>query len=96
MDVQVFKIVTGEELVARVSSSKTDASVLLLHKPLTLVPGPQGLTLTQSLISAQPDEPVQLHLHSVVMRSVARDEMTNAYIEATTGLKTAGNRVLLG
>lgn len=94
-DVLVFKLVTGEEIVARVASSTETIHYLI--KPLTLMPGgPNGMALAQSLVSAIPGENVKLNRSSIVMEGTAREEMASAYIEATTGIKTAGSRILMG
>ena len=84
-DVAVFKLVTGEEMLARVESE--DDSSWKLIKPMTLVPSQQGLALTPGMFTAQPEKSVLLFKNAVVMKCIPRQEMLNSYIEGTTGIK---------
>jgi hypothetical protein len=94
-DIVSFKLVSGEETVARLVS-ETDGHYEI-YKPLSLMPGPQGLALAQSMMSSKLDKNIMLNKSSVVMHSLSREEMVSAWWEATSGIKTATNsKILMG
>ncbi len=49
-DIVTFKLISGEEIVAKYVS-ETDTS-FRIYKPLSLMPGPQGMALGQALLSS--------------------------------------------
>ena len=56
-DIVSFKLVTGDEVVARVESIDNDW--FEISKPCTVMPSPQGMGLIQSLFTADADVNVQ-------------------------------------
>lgn len=93
-DIVSFKLVTGEEMVARVVSD-TDTEITV-YKPLTLVHSGQGFALMQTLMSSRPDTNIVVRKSSVVMSAMSRDEMSTAWYESTSGIKTAKSSILMG
>jgi hypothetical protein len=95
-DIITLKLVTGEEVVSRYIS-ETD-SEYTIYKPLTLMPGREGLALAQSLMSAKLDRNITVNKSTVIMHTFSRDEMAAAWIEATSGIKTPANnsKILMG
>jgi hypothetical protein len=85
-EVLVFKLVTGEEMLAKVVES--DMFSWTLNKPMTLVPSNGGLAMTLGLYTGNPDKPVTLLKSGVIMTSVPRGDLVSTYIESTTGIKT--------
>ena len=92
-DIVTFKLVSGEEIVARVVS-ETDTTVTI-YKPLTLVHNGQGMALLQTVMSVRPDQELTVQKTAVVMSGISRDEMASAWIESTTGLKTPSKSSIL-
>lgn len=95
-EIYTFKITSGEELVARVSS--VGENFYLLTKPLSVGMGPQGLHMMPSVFTADPDSGMQLNAHAVTLITETRSEIKNSYIEATTGIQVAAksNKILMG
>jgi hypothetical protein len=94
-DIITLKITSGEEIVARLISESSEQ--LVIYKPLTLVPGPQGMALMQSLMSANVEADVVVNKNAVIMHTHSRDEMVSAWIEGTSGLKTpTKSSILMG
>ena len=94
-DIVSFKLISGEEVVARLVS-ETDHHYEIC-KPLSLMPGPQGLALAQTMMSSRMDHNIMLIKTAVVMHSPSREEMTSAWYEATSGIKTANSsKILMG
>ena len=87
-DVLGFKLVTGEEVIAKLVN-ETDA-YYELNKPLTLIPTPQGMAMSQSLLSADlKAHNIRLNKNTVVMHSRVRADINSEYIRGTTGIQPA-------
>jgi hypothetical protein len=86
-DIISFKLTNGDECVAKIITA--DATGWNVSRPCTVVPGQRGLGLIQSLFSGEPDAPVRLDRHHVLMHQPSIKEMKNHYLEVTTGLKVA-------
>jgi len=92
-DIVTFKLVTGEEIVARVVA-ETDTTVTI-YKPLTLVHNGQGMALIQTIMSVRPEQELTVQKSAVVMSGISREEMTSAWYESTSGLKTPSKSSIL-
>lgn len=87
-DIVALKLNTGEELVAKLVEENQDSYIL--NKPLTLMPTPQGLAMSQSLFSVDvKNVNITVNKHSVVMHAKARNEVVQDYIKGTTGIVPA-------
>jgi hypothetical protein len=84
-DIVSFKLVTGDEIVARIVT--VDADSFEVSKPCTVMPSPQGMGLIQSLFTADADVGVQLQKQHVIMHAPAIDAMQKHYIKTTTGIE---------
>ena len=93
-DIVTFKLISGEEIVSKYVS-ETDTS-FRIYKPLSLMPGPQGMALAQTLMSSKMDKELDLMKTAVVMHTFSREEMTSAWYEATSGIRTPINKILMG
>lgn len=94
-DIVSLKMVTGEEIVARVVSD--GEREITIYKPLTLVHSGQGFALLQTLMSAKPEVQIVVQKTAIVMSSLSRDEMRNAWYESTSGLAApTKNSILMG
>ena len=84
-DIVSFKLVTGDEIVARI----VDAGPIgfEVSKPCTVMPSPQGMGLIQSLFTADADVGVVLQKEHVVMHAPSIDQMQKHYIKTTTGIE---------
>jgi len=85
-DIVVFKISTGEEIVAKFIEEK-DAGYVVA-KPCTVLPSQQGIGLMQSLMCADININVTLNKGLVLMSAPAIDKIQAHYIQTTTGIQT--------
>lgn len=85
-DVVSFKLVNGDEIVAKVVSS--DPAGWNISKPCTVIPSPQGLGLIQSMFSAELNKNVLLRSEHVMMHAEALQQMKDHYTTTTTGIQT--------
>ena len=84
----------GEEIVAKVTAF--NSSTYTLSKPVAVVPGQQGIQLMNSLFTADPEQEVTVYKSSVSMLAPVREDVGDSYLEATTGIKTVRNKILMG
>lgn len=93
-EVYTFKLNSGEEVVARVE--KIEDKQVLLHDPVSVAPGPQGLGLIASLFTADPKAETRLNLSSVTIYALTDESVKVKYIEATTGMIVPDKKLILG
>jgi len=93
--IYTIKIANGDEIVTKVIDVDEHGN-FLISKPLTVVPGPQGIQMIMSLFTANPDKTMTLNKTACSMVALARDEVRDSYIEATTGIKPVTNKILMG
>lgn len=84
-DVVSFKMVNGDELVAKVLE-ETDAG-FSVSAPCTVMPSQQGLGLMQSLFSAREDCKVFLSKQHVMFHAESLEQMKAHYLKTTTGIE---------
>ena len=93
-EVYTLKLTSGEEVVARVNA--IEDQYLLLHDPVSVAPGPQGLGLMQSLFTANPKDPARLNINNVTIYALTDESVKSKYIEATTGLVVPDKKIIMG
>ena len=86
-DIIVFKIMTGEEIVAKLVEETSAGFVV--NKPCTVIPSQQGLGLMQTLMCADININTTLNKSAVIMSSPVIKDIENHYIRTTTGIETA-------
>ena len=86
-DIVCFKLVTGEEIVAKFIEQKPEGFVV--SKPCSVIPSQQGIGLMQAMISADINNNVTLNPATVIMHSPVISDIKNHYIRTTTGIETA-------
>ena len=87
-DIVTFKIVNGDELVAKIVEESDDAYTVT--KPCTVMPSQQGIGLIQSLFTSDLNTSIRLEKKHVMMHSNTIKEIQNHYIKTTTGIEPAG------
>lgn len=93
-EVYTFKLTSGEEVVARVTA--VEDQYVLLHDPVSVAPGPQGLGLIASLFTANPKADTRLNTNNVTIHALTDESVKSKYIEATTGLVVPDKKIIMG
>ena len=93
--VYTFKLNSGEEVIAKVSSICEENYVELVD-PVSVAPGPQGMGLVPSMFTADPDKGVRLNMNCVAIHAQTDDSVRMKYIEATTGIKVPEKKIVMG
>jgi len=91
-DIVCFKMVTGDEIVAKIVEQNSEGYVV--NRPCTVIPSPQGLGLMQSLISADINTNVTLKSEHVIMHGPVITDIENHYIRTTTGIQPAKSGII--
>ncbi len=84
-----FKIVNGDEIVAKVIEETDDSFVL--SKPTTVMPSQKGLALMQSLFTSDLNKNIVLDKKHVMMHSPTVKDVEDYYIQTTTGIQPVSN-----
>ena len=91
-----IKIANGDEIVTKVVDVDADGNYIV-SKPLTVVPGPQGINMMNSLFTADPEKHVTINKQQISLIVASREEVCDSYLEATTGIKPVRNsKILMG
>jgi hypothetical protein len=85
-DIVGFKMVNGDEIVAKIV--EVDVDFWKVVKPCTVIPGPQGIGLIQSLFSADINTEVVFNKQHVMLHAPVITQMKDHYIQTTTGIQT--------
>lgn len=87
-----FKLLNGDELVAKLITD--DMMQYIISKPLACIFSPQGLGLTQWMITANMDNNFEIPKNVVLSIAKTRKEISDQYTMTTTGIKPAGPGIL--
>ena len=93
-NIYTFKLLTGDEIVAKVVEIMPDA--IVLDQPIAAVLSPQGLQLMPALFSSKMDKPVRLNSNGWTILAETRDDVLNSYIQATTGIAPVTKQIITG
>ena len=88
-DVKVLKLITGEEVIARVSEERSD--LITLEKPMTLqmmpptATGQVGIALVPWMKSGK-NEKVTISIEHILVEDEAAEQTEKNYLQIVTGL----------
>lgn len=99
-EVHSFKLTSGEEIVARIDETKTDANNTViaygLNKPLSIGITQQGMQLMPTMFSADPEKLMWLNVSSISIHAPSRDDIVMTYVEGTTGIRPVSKKIVMG
>jgi hypothetical protein len=93
-EIYVIKTSYGDELVTKIIAE--DELTYTLTKPLVVIAGPQGVQMISGVVTGDPEADVTLFKAHCAMIVVARREVSDGYIETTTGIKPVSSKILMG
>ena len=93
-EIYTFKLITGEELVAKILAIEPDH--MIIQNPILTVLSPQGLQMMPALFSANQDQTVRLNTASWAMIADTRDDVRDSWIQATTGIAPVRKQIITG
>lgn len=80
-----FKLTNADEIVAKVVANNDDHYVVA--QPLSAVPTEKGIQLIYTVFTGDPQENARINKTAVAMVCNTREEVSDHYLEATTGIK---------
>jgi hypothetical protein len=95
-DVISVKLVSGEEIIGRMTDETDD--FVFIDKPMTLVPNPQGLGMTQSLFSMDMGQAkaVGFRKTAIIAQAMTKHDLATHYLTNTSSIQIVPKGVLLG
>ena len=93
--VYTFKLTNADEIVAKVVED--NASTIVVTQPLSAIPSEKGIQLIFTVFTGDPKESITINKSAIVMICQTREEVSDHYLEATTGIKAVRNsKILMG
>ena len=92
--IYTFKLITGEELVAKLLSVTADH--MMIEHPILTVLSSQGLQMMPALFSSNQERTVRLNNSSWAMIADTRDDVRDSWIQATTGIAPVRRSIITG
>ncbi len=92
--VYTFKLNSGEEMIAKVEQAGGDW--IIITEPVSVAPGPQGLGLVPTRVTADVQQEIRLNTASIALCARTDDSVCMKYLEATTGIKVPDKKLILG
>lgn len=92
--VYTFKLLTGEEFVAKILEINADH--MIIEHPIMTVISQQGLQMMPALFSANQDKSVRLNNSSWAMIAETRDDVRDSWTQATTGITPVRKSIITG
>ena len=80
-----FKLTNADEIVGKVVDITEDSYIV--SQPLSAVPTEKGIQLIYTVFTGDPKENATINKTAIAMICQTRDEVSDHYLEATTGLK---------
>ena len=80
-----FKLTNADEIVGKVVDITEDSCIV--SQPLSAVPTEKGIQLIYTVFTGDPKENATINKTAIAMICQTRDEVSDHYLEATTGLK---------
>jgi hypothetical protein len=84
-DVVTFKLVNGDEIVAKVVEILGQDYVV--ERPCVVVPNQQGIGIIQAMFTANPGKSIDLSKNHIMMMAPTEDRMRDHYLQVTTGIQ---------
>ena len=92
--VYTFKLLTGEEFVAKIIEINPDH--MIIEHPILTVISQQGLQMMPALFSANQEKNVRLNNASWAMIAETRDDVRDSWTQATTGITPVRKSIITG
>lgn len=94
MEIFTFKLVSGDEIIAKVVAIEADH--YMISEPAAVGATPQGMGLIPALLTAKPDGEIRLNTSSVCLVAPTDENIKTKYIKATTGLDVPSKKIVMG
>ena len=83
-DVATFKLVNGDEIVAKVVEKHDDR--VKIERPFVVIPNQNGLGIMPVLFSVDNGKPIEILRQHIMMMALTSEAIKNHYVQTTTGI----------
>jgi N-acetyl-anhydromuramyl-L-alanine amidase AmpD len=83
--IYTFKLTNADEIVGKIVKIAEDSYIV--SQPLSAVPTEKGIQLIYTVFTGDPKENATINKTAVAMICQTREEVSDHYLEATTGLR---------
>jgi len=87
MNITTVVLINGEEIVGRLKDDSGDS--IVIEKPVRIALSPKGMGFAPLCVSIDDSSEFTFKKQHVLFTSKTREEITEPYIKATTGLSLA-------
>ena len=84
-DVIAMKLVSGEEVIAKVVTN--DETMLTVNRPLTLIHTPKGIAMSQYMLMQDMTVPVSIDKEKVIVITKANTIASDQYTQTLSSIK---------
>lgn len=84
-----MKLSSGDEVVGKVTGQTADG--ITISKPVILAASREGLQMVPFMMTASPDGEYLFKPHNIMCVVDTGDQVADAYLESTTGIKPVRN-----
>ena len=97
--VKVLKLISGEEVITRISNGLGDTGSIVCEKPMTTQPvpvqgGQMAMGISPWMFAGKSDE-VAIERSSIIATTDAKKDIEDKYIEMVTGITTSTGPMIL-
>jgi hypothetical protein len=93
--VYTLKLHNADEVVAKIVEDNDDN--IVVTQPLSAVPTEKGVQLIFTVFTADPKENITINKSAITMICSTAEQVSDHYLEATTGIKAVRNsKILMG
>lgn len=86
-DVMVFKMISGEEVIAKTESSSDFPKSLLVRHPHVVSTNGEAFALLPYIITADEDKITEINVDSIAAITTPIEGIATAYLERTSGIQ---------
>ena len=87
-----FKLVTGEEMVAKVLDF--DDKEIEVLKPVVLINTPEGIAMSPALMQTSETERVIINRANIIVTAKTANEVESTYIQMETGIAVPSKNII--
>lgn len=90
LSVLTFKLIGGDEVIARVQEDYTPGQDAIVTKPLVVMMAAEGFGLAPFVLTVDPEAPVTISASSIIFAGRTLKAVADGYTQQTSGLVNMG------
>lgn len=86
-DIVAMKLISGEEVIARITEESDNSGCIFVKKPLMLIINQEGAGFVPFMITLNEDAEVKIHEDKIIIIDYVNEKIKNAYIQQTSNIQ---------